>query len=375
MRHRSLAILLSILCVALATKTCIAATQHPETAAALQLLRNDEIRAARMYRAYARQAHTEKHLNIESFFAALGWSAMIRAEATAAVLNQMNATVVSSGEPDVRVSNTKFNLRLMTNVEGPKMDRRYPLLIEQIKGEGHAVAIKTVTHAWKVDQGHRRLAESILSSMESFFGIAARIPNEFHVCRSCGAVQAGVPELTCPICAGPFSDYGLAHAKWRFYRAINENSRLNAEEKAFAKRVYDHIHATSDPSENVTLARDAVYGEVYEKWGLGAPWDFCLEEKLYIAQLADMAHVWDTYKSINTHALDDADKAYLQEMRDKYGVRPINLRRERARERGKVAPEVQKVLEMVEIVSGRTEFQDEELILLRSLIAPVGFAG
>lgn len=375
MRKVLLAVLLAVLCSAPLAKASDTLAKYPETVAVLQLLHGDEIGTACTYWAYARQAHAEKHFNIESFYAALGWSATIRAETTAAVLQGMEVDVIEPDETDVLVSNTKFNLKLMANVEAPKMEKRYPMLIERIKPEGHAVAIQTVTHAWKVDAGYRELAMSILSSMESFFGIAARIPNEFYVCGNCGAVDTGIPELTCPICAGPISDYVLAHAKWRFYRAIDERALLDDEEKAFAKRMYDHIYDASDPAEDVSLGRGALTGEVYEKWGLGEAREFCLEEKIYIAGLADMAATWEAYKAIDTGALDEADKAFLQEMHDKYGNGPINLRKERAREKGKVSPEVQKVLDMVEIVSDRTEFEDQDLILLRSLIARTGAVG
>lgn len=375
MRNLSLALLAAVLWGIPGAKASDVVDTYPETVAVLQLLHGDEVSAAHTYRAYARQARQEKHQNIESFFAALAWSATTRAAKTAALLERMEAIVIEPPAPNITVSTTRLNLRFMANVEAPRMEKRYPLLIERIKREGHAVAIQTVTHAWKVDAGQRKLGKSVLSSMEAFLGIGARIPSEFYVCQNCGSVDAGMPELTCPVCGGPISDYKQAHANWRFYRAIDNNPLLNDEEKAFARRMYEHIYASSDPTEHVTVASDALYSDVYRKWGLGSGRDFCLEEKIYIAGLEEMANIWETYQAIDTNNFDEADRVFLQEMHERYGNGRINLRREFARERGKTSSEAESVLETVEIVTGNTELSDRDLIFFRELISKSQLAG
>ncbi len=346
-----------------------ALSKYPETVAVLQLLYADEGKAMQSYWAYARQAHREKHLNIESFFAGLAISKSIRVEAIETMLTDMEVAPAEPGESDIRVSTTKFNLKLLTNIQFPKLEKRYPILIGRIKSEGHAVAIQNISHAWKVDVQHRELAEDVLSSLQSFFGIAAKIPDVFHVCQGCGSTLADVPELTCPVCEGPISDYAQADAKWRFYRAIEGNELLSDREKAFAVRMYDYIYVEEYEQEEIELAADTFEGELYAKWGLGAPREFCIGEKIYLAGLEEMSQMWSDYNSIDADDLDDADKAFLKEMHDKYGDGPINLRRERAKEKGKVSDEALKLLDMVEIVSGRTEFEDQDLIFLRALIA------
>ncbi len=346
-----------------------ALSKYPETIAVLQLLYNDESKAIHSYWACASQAHNEKHLNIESFFAALAISKSIRVEAIERLLTDMEIEVTELEAPDIRVSSTKLNLKLLTNIQFPKLAQRYPILIKRIKPEGHAVAIQNVSHAWKVDVQHGDLAEEILSSLKSFFGIAAKIPDAFHVCHDCGSTVVDVPELTCPICEGPISDYEQADAKWRFYCAIENSLLLSDQEKGFAVRMYDYIYAQKHEQEDIELAAEVFEGELYAKWGLGNPREFCPEEKIYLAGIEAMAQMWTDYNSIDADDLDDADKAFLKEMHDKYGVGPINLRRERAREKGKLSDEALKLLDMVEIVSGRTEFEDQDLIFLRALIA------
>ncbi len=343
-----------------------ALSKYPETIAVLQLLYADEGKAMQSYWAYARQAHREKHLNIESFFAGLAISKSIRIEAIETMLTDMEVAPVEPAESDIRVSKTRFNLKLLTNIQLPKLEKRYPILIEHIKPEGHAVAIQNISHAWKVDIQHRELAEETLSSLESFFGIAAKIPDAFYVCQGCGSTVVDVPELTCPICEGPISDYAQADAKWRFYNVIEGNELLSDQEKAFAVRMYDYIYAGKQ--EEIELAADVFEGELYARWGLGAPREFCIGEKIYLAGLEEMSRMWADYNSIDTDDLDEADKAFLKEMHDNYGDGPINLRRERAREKGELSDEAAKLLDMVEIVSGRTEFEDQDLIFLRILI-------
>ncbi|RKY08173.1 MAG: hypothetical protein DRP66_05145 [Planctomycetota bacterium] len=346
-----------------------ALSKYPETVAVLQLLYADESKAVQSYWACARQAHREKHLNIESFFAGLAISKSIRVEAIETMLTDMEVAPVEPGESDIRVSSTKLNLKLLTNIQLPKLEKRYPILIDRLKPEGHAVAIQNISHAWKVDVQHCELAEEILKSLESFFGIAARIPDAFYVCQGCGSTVVDVPEPTCPICEGPISDYVRADAKWRFYRAIEGNELLSNPEKSFVVRRYDYIYAGVDDQEEIELAADVFEGELYARWGLGSPREFCLGEKIYLAGLEAMSRMWAGYNSIDADNLDDADKAFLKEMHDKYGDGPINLRREQAKEKGEVSDEALKLLDMVEIVSGRTEFEDRDLIFLRALIA------
>jgi len=357
-------------CVLVCSGVCGAnsLSKYPETVAILQLLYNDESKAVHSYWAYARQAHNEKHVNIESFFAALAISKSIRVEAIEALLTDMKIAVSEPEVSDVRVSSTKFNLKLLTNIQLPKLAQRYPILIERIKPEGHAVAIQNVSHAQKVDVQHGELAEKVLSSMKSFFGIAAKTSDAFYVCHACGSTVVDIPELTCPICEGPISNYEQADAKWRFYRAIDNSVLLSDPEKALAVRMYDYIYAQEHSQEEIELAPDLFEGELYAKWGLGYPREFCHVEKIYLAGLEGMAQMWADYNSVDAEDLDDADKAFLKEMHDKYGDGPINLRREQAREKDKLSDEALKLLDMVEIVSGRTEFEDQDLIFLRALI-------
>jgi len=350
-------------------------SEYPETIAVLQLLYGYESNAMRFYWACAEQAHLEKHPNIETFFAALAISKSIRTEAIEILLADMEVELVEPEESDVRVSSTKFNLKLLTNIQSAQQARRYPILIERIKPEGHALAIQNISHAWKVDAQQRDLAEEILDSMESFFGIGAKVPDTFYVCQGCGSTVVDVPELTCPVCEGPISDYVPADVNWRFYRAIEGNELLTDQEKAFAVRMYDYIYDRQRDQEPPEPADEIFQSDLYAKWGLGPMREFCPAEQIYIAGLQEMARMWDDYNSIDIDNLDQADRAFLRDMHDKYGDGPIDLRKKRQQEKGKLSEEALRLLDMVEVVSGRTEFEDEDLIFLRGLIAASSGSG
>jgi len=235
MSKLSLACFLTILWGVSPVNASYPASGYSDTVAVLRLLHNEEIAASRTYQAYASQAISERHASVESFFAALAWSADIRAENTAAVLKDMGATPIAPPETKVCTASTRLNLKLMSRLEALRMAKRYPMLIERITPEGHAAAIRNATQAWKVDTGHRRLAAAILTGMESFLSIGGRIPKQFYVCRACGAVDSSVPQLTCPVCGGPTSDYRIVDTNHRLHRSTELNTHSYTEDKRLCK--------------------------------------------------------------------------------------------------------------------------------------------
>lgn len=369
MRKVVLALLLSaVLTSSLPVQASVALDKYPETCAVLQLLHNDGIKAARTYSAYARKAHSEEQFNIESFFVAMAVSELIRAEAFAKILKDMDIRVAEVEKSEVRVSSTKFNLQLMTNIESANIEKKFEWLIKTVKPEGHAVAIAAVKHTWQVEIQHRDLAKDILSSLKAFLGIAARIPDEFLVCQSCGSTTEEMPDLTCPICQGPISDYEKASAKWQFYSCVEENVLLDDKEKAYAKRMFDYIYAQVNDDQDVELDGRIYYTPVYRKWGLGPEREFSLEEKLFLVGLDETAQMWEEYNSIDVDNLGAADKEFLKQTHEKYGPGPIDLRHERIKEMGSLSEEAEKILDIVEVVSARSEFEDRDLVFLRNRV-------
>lgn len=342
------------------------ASNYPETSAVLQFFHDNGIKAARTYSAYARQAHSEKQFNIESLFVAMAASELMRVDTFRYLLEEMGIYPGQVEESDIRVSSTKFNLRLMTNIESANIDQRHTLLLKTIKPEGHAVAIANITHNWKVELQHRDLAKDALSALNALFGIAAGISDEFYVCLTCGSTLEDTPELTCPVCQGPISDYQLASAKWQFYNYVDGNTELTGQEKDYAKRMFDYIYDHPNDQADIELEDDLFRMPLYRKWGLGERRDFSLEEKIYLSSIEKTAQIWDEYESIDLNFLDQADKDFLTQLHEKYGSGPIDLRKYRKKENGKLSEEANKVLNILEVVSGRTMFEDNDLIFLRN---------
>lgn len=368
-------ILVVCLTLALVGATAIAlpqASKYPETSAVLQLFHDNGIKAARTYSAYARQAHSEKQFNIESFFIALAASELVRVDIFRSLLEELGIYPGDVEQRDIRVSSTKLNLRIMTNIESANIDKRHTFLLKTIKNEKHAVVIATITHNWKVELQHRDLAKKALSSMDFLFGIASGMSDEFYVCMTCGSTLEDEPEFTCPVCQGPISDYQVASAKWKFYSYIDSNHELTDQEKDYAKRMYDYIYDKADDKQDFQLDYEVFNSPLYRKWGLGDQREFSLEEKIYLSDIEKTAKTWDEYESIDINNLDHVDKDFLTQFHDKYGNGPIDLRRHRKTEKGRLSQEEIRILDIVEIVSGRTIFEDNDLIFLRNWTANRG---
>lgn len=344
-------------------------SKYPGTIAVLRLLHEKGIQSSRTYLAFARQAHSEKKFNIESFFVALAASEIIRAETLAGMLKEMGIDVPEVKEEDVRVSTTKSNLKLITNIESADLDKRFSWMLDEIKKEGHAVAIAYISHIWKVKVQHRDLAKEILSSMESFFGIGAKAPDEFFVCQRCGSTLGEIPDLTCPVCQGPTSGYEKASAKWQFYSYVDNNGLLTDEEKAYARRVFDHIYSQVYEEQNVRFDGSILNSPLYQKWGLGYGRDFSLEEKVYLLQIEQTDRIWQEYSKVDLNRLEQADTDFVKEMHDKYGAGPVDLRSQKLKEEGTLSEDSQAILDIVETVSGRSMFEDKDLVFLRRWVA------
>ena len=336
-------------------------SRFPETAAILQILYADQLSASRTHWAYAQKAHAENHFDIECLFSALAASESVHVDNFQKLLSDLGVEVEDDPESEISVSSTKFNLKITLNIDLAGIDQKYLLLIEKIKPEGHESAIGNITYAWQAAQQYRELVNQAYSALKSFLGLG-KSPDEFFVCWICGSTVADIPREQCPICKGPISNYEEATPKWRFYDAINDNELLTDEEKACAKRIFDLIYYHQEKDSDIAIDRNIFDSDLYKKWGLGPKREFSIEEQIYIMGLLDMAAMWEEYNSINPDDLDESQKQYLEEMREKYGPGPLNLREEIRKKEGKLSEAQEAVLDLIEALCGHEEFGDVELI-------------
>ena len=208
MSHHSVWVLSLFAMLWLATGAAYAA--YPKTIEALQDRYADEVVAHQKYGAYAEHALAEDYPAIAHLFRALAASEAIHARNFARLLRELGQ---EPRMPAVKfeVSTTRKHLQQAATVEADEIDSRYPKILEGIKAENHAEAIRYITYAWKAEQQHRELILQIKKAASWFFGmLVSRIegdPTRYYVCQVCGATATELPAGQCPICDHPSSEY------------------------------------------------------------------------------------------------------------------------------------------------------------------------
>ena len=188
-----------------------AADPYPETVAVLSGVFEGESRARIGYDACSRQAPSEGYPNIAYLFSSLSASEAVHAANFRRILSTLSAEVTEPSSEGVVVRKTKQNLKTACDRELEEIDRQYPALLERMKPEGHAEAVRFITYAWEAEKQHRDLLKEILSGTGFFFGtLTRRIEGThmaFSVCTNCGSTVAERPAERCPICGGPAAGY------------------------------------------------------------------------------------------------------------------------------------------------------------------------
>ena len=184
--------------------------KYPETIAVLRKLYKGEVTACKTYSAFAKKALEEKYDSVATLFIALRTSETIHARNFKHVLKGIGATVGEMPEPDIKVSNTKQNLRYALDVELSEIDTKYPEFIKRIKQEANEAGIRDITYAWKAEMQHRDLIKRMRSATGLFFGkIVQKLKgaDKYFVCQRCGSTLFELPKHTCVICGSPVSMY------------------------------------------------------------------------------------------------------------------------------------------------------------------------
>ena len=186
-------------------------SKYPETIATLQTAYRNEIQAHLNYLAYARKANSENYPNVAYLFCGFAASEWIHARDFRQILSELDGQVKETPKPDVKVFNTKANLKNALDFELKDIDQRYPQLIEKIKPEKHEAAIRDITYAWESEKQHRDLIQKMQSGTGIFFGLLAKKIEEtsvrYFVCQICGSTVVELPKDSCPICKMLISNF------------------------------------------------------------------------------------------------------------------------------------------------------------------------
>ena len=185
-------------------------TNYRETISVLQELYKAEIIASKIYSEFAKKAEEEKYYSVSRLFNALSGSETVHASNFRTILNDLGIEPKKFPNPDIKIADTKTNLKWALKVELSEIDTNYPMLIKKIKSEGNKTALEDITYAWKSEMQHRDLIKKMKSALGFFFGkIVDKLKEakDYHVCQRCGSTVFKLPEESCIICGSPLSMY------------------------------------------------------------------------------------------------------------------------------------------------------------------------
>ncbi len=183
---------------------------YSETISVLQELYKAEIIASKTYSEFAQKAEEEKYYSVSRLFSALRGSETVHARNFKSILNDLGVESKNFSDPDIKIADTKTNLKYALKVELSEIDISYPKIIKKIKIEGNKRALEDITYAWKSEMQHRDLIKKMKSALGFFFGkIVDKLKEtkDYHVCQRCGSTIFKLPEKSCIICGSPVSMY------------------------------------------------------------------------------------------------------------------------------------------------------------------------
>ena len=195
------------------SKLAIAADDYPETITALKDGFLAETGAHRRYVLFGRLARENGYQGIAYLYTSLASSEKIHAENYLRVLGDMGITLETPPEKPIPIGDTKENLIYAAERELNSINNTYPKILEKIKAEGHAEAIKIVEYSWASHKQHLDIINKIRRWSPGFFETVARKIDEktdrYYVCEVCGSTVTETPQDACPICQPPVTSYRL----------------------------------------------------------------------------------------------------------------------------------------------------------------------
>ena len=186
-------------------------TKYPNTILVLQKAYQLETEVVYTYQAYAQEALLEDYPNISYLFTTFASSESIHARNFRQLLTDMGIEVKEPPKSEIKVSDTKKNLRSAADRELQDIDVTYPMFIDQIKPEGYEPALRVFEYTLESEKQHRDQIEKIRSGTGILFGLLAKViegkTKRHFVCQVCGALADKLPKDACPICHTSGSPY------------------------------------------------------------------------------------------------------------------------------------------------------------------------
>ncbi len=196
------------------TAVAAGADAYPFTIEALHERHQDEITALHTYEAYAEQARADGYPNIAHLFRSLAASEGVHANNFKNLLEALGEKSRAKVLTDIKVLDTRQNLKNAVEVEAQEIDHEYPAILKKISPENHKRAMQYIDYAWKSEKQHRELITKMQKGTKKFWfsflvDAIEGDPVDYHVCQICGSTLTELPKNQCAICEHPVSNYTL----------------------------------------------------------------------------------------------------------------------------------------------------------------------
>src|SRR6516225_1409333 len=186
---------LSLLMPTIVASDAFAVKESTSTLDNLETAFNGESNANARYLAFARRADEDGFGEVASLFRAAARAEEIHARNHGDVIRTMGATPARNLET-IEVKTTCENLKAAIAGEKYERDIMYPEFIEVAKRQNATAAVRTFTHALKVEAVHAVLYQHALDNLDKRTGKS----HTYYVCPDCGNTLEQLNILKCLVC-------------------------------------------------------------------------------------------------------------------------------------------------------------------------------
>ncbi len=187
------------------------ALPYTATIAAMQEARAVETRVSRQYFAFGRKALDDGYKGVAYLFTAFASSEQVHAANFGKVLAQLGAESPPLPRYAGPVGTTRENLIAAAKGEAESIEDLYPKMLERIRPEGHAEAMRFVQFAWASERQHHDRIKQIRRYTPTMFELVARHidtkTSAYFVCQGCGSTLNALPAQSCPVCQAASTGY------------------------------------------------------------------------------------------------------------------------------------------------------------------------
>jgi rubrerythrin len=187
------------------------ALPYTATIAAMTEARAVETRVSRQYFAFGRKALDDGYKGVAYLFIAFASSEQVHAANFGKVLAKLGADTPPLPQYAGPVGTTRENLIAAAKGEAESIEDLYPKMLERIRPEGHAEAMRFVNFAWASERQHQDKIKQIRRYSPTMFELVAKHidakTSAYFVCQGCGSTLNALPAQSCAVCQAASTSY------------------------------------------------------------------------------------------------------------------------------------------------------------------------